>query len=368
MQFCYRTNVWITQGGNCQISKGGITGTIGLNPSGWPVQWVRRPHLDRGRIRDATPTSTYSGKMWVCWRPRRCHTTKTVMKSTFACICSGLSYYSQRAASSFLQWYQYVWNVQRKPAQPLGTWKQRWKALIFLARQSLLQQGRDTSPLSFEKCTHERGRRTGLEQVGVVGWKAQSYISSREHPLPGTRLRTATPNFLPVAAANQLLHLQFLLFRWVEITAINIDGPMYGNDRTEYWQITIRARVNCIEISEWKPSKLRSQRWSGSGSLRSMRGRGGDEKSPSGPPSYGWASAVWEWMHVFSFFFFFMEKPENQQGPELHRNRAGYRTRSARMCRTPRVWGGWCRSRFAHSEMGREDFTSPATSCHAAGI
>lgn len=117
-----------------------------------------------------------------------------------------------------------------------------------------------------------------------MGWKAQSYISSWEQPLPGTRLRTATPNFLPVAAADRLFHLQFLLFRWVEITAINIDGPVHGNGRTEYWQITIKMHVNCIEISDWK---LQSWRWRGSGGLQSVQGRGGDEKTLSGP-SYLW--------------------------------------------------------------------------------
>lgn len=116
-----------------------------------------------------------------------------------------------------------------------------------------------------------------------MGWKAQSYISSWEQPLPGTRLRTVTHNFLPVAGTDWLFHLQFLLFRWVEITAINIDGPVYGNDRTEYWQITIQAHVNCIEISDWKPDMLQSWCWSGSGGLQSVQGRWGDENSLSGP-------------------------------------------------------------------------------------
>lgn len=47
-------------------------------------------------------------------------------------------------------------------------------------------------------------------------------------------LRTVTPDFLPVAASDQLFHLRFLLFKWIEITARNIDGPVYGNDRAGY--------------------------------------------------------------------------------------------------------------------------------------
>lgn len=183
-----------------------------------------------------------------------------------------------------------------------------------------------------------------------MGWKAQSYISSREQPLPGTRLRTATPNFLPVAAADRLFHLQFLLFRWMEITAINIDGPVYGNDRTEYWQVTIQARVNCIEISDWKPDVLQSWRWSGSGGLQSMQGRWDDEKSFSEPPQ------LWLIQHCLEtdahLLYFFTEKPKNQRRPELHWNRVGsYRTGFAGGCRAPRRGGlCWRGDGFAYSE------------------
>lgn len=145
-----------------------------------------------------------------------------------------------------------VFETLREPANPSGTRKWRWKALILLAQQPLLQQGHDISTLSFEKCTPERGRRTGLEQVGAGGWKAQSWVSGAEQPLPGTQLTTATPEFHPAAA--WLFHLQFLLFRWVEITPINIDGCVgMGFDGS--------LGRNPSGIRDWKHKELCRQGW-----------------------------------------------------------------------------------------------------------
>lgn len=53
-------------------------------------------------------------------------------------------------------------------------------------------------------------------------------------PFQALHWELSTPNFLPTLATAWLFHLQFLLFRWVGITPINIDGIHMGVARLSF--------------------------------------------------------------------------------------------------------------------------------------
>lgn len=189
-----------------------------------------------------------------------------------------------------------------------------------------------------------------------MGWKAQSFVSRPEQPLPGTRLGAATPNFLPATATAWLFHLQFLLFRWVEITPINIDGLVYRNGYAEFWWVVGQAHVNCSGIRDWEPKVLCRQGGSRVGGLYPCR-VGEVMREPSlGLPS--WYSTLWK-LGTASVFF-----PGETRKSEKHCTGISLAPPGLIFPSTATPWhGDFCWSRgFAYSEETETRIPYPVTS------